>query len=325
MKDLVVFNTKGAKTFNTFIAQANLIDLPLEGYSFTWSHKSASKMSKLDRFLVSEGLHSMFPSLSALCLDKNLSDHRPILMRELNTDYGPTPFRIFHSWFSLEGFDNLVKESWSKPVLAEKNSMDRLKNKFQNLKASIKMWRKVGNRSNNDIKTSIQKELSNLDKIIDQGMCQEETLADRTMLQLRLHDLNSLISQEMAQKAKVRWAIEGDENSKFFHGVINKKRSQLAIRGVLVDGEWTSETAKVRNEFLMHFSNRFSAPPSSKLSLDSQFDKVLSQEQNDDLERTISKEEIKSTVWDCGTNKLPGPDGFTFEFIRNLDFEDARR
>ncbi|GJR41802.1 RNA-directed DNA polymerase, eukaryota [Tanacetum coccineum] len=240
-------------------------------------NESASKMSKLDRFLVSEGLHSMFPSLSALCLDKNLSDHRPILMRELNTDYGPTPFRIFHSWFSLEGFDNLVKESWSKPVLAEKNSMDRLKKKFQNLKASIKMWRKV----------------------------------------------------EMAQKAKVRWAIEGDENSKFFHGVINKKRSQLAIRGVLVDGEWISETAKVRNEFLMHFSNRFSAPPSSKLSLDSQFDKVLSQEQNDDLERAISKEEIKSTVWDCGTNKLPGPDGFTFEFIRKywniicVDIEDA--
>nr|GEW11950.1 RNA-directed DNA polymerase, eukaryota [Tanacetum cinerariifolium] len=52
-----VFNTKGAKAFNTFIAQANLIDLPLEGYSFTWSHKSASKMSKLDRFLVSEGYH----------------------------------------------------------------------------------------------------------------------------------------------------------------------------------------------------------------------------------------------------------------------------
>ncbi|GKD38067.1 RNA-directed DNA polymerase, eukaryota, partial [Tanacetum coccineum] len=120
---------------------------------------------------------------------------------------------------------------------------------------------------------------------------------------VHMGDFNEVRSEherfEMAQKAKVRWAIEGDENSKFFHGVINKKRSQLAIRGVLVDGEWISETAKVRNEFLMHFSNRFSAPPSSKLSLDSQFDKVLSKEQNDDFERPISKEEIKSVVWDC--------------------------
>nr|GFA73502.1 RNA-directed DNA polymerase, eukaryota [Tanacetum cinerariifolium] len=34
-------------------------------------------------------------------------------------------------------------------------------------------------------------------------------------------------------KSKVKWAIEGDENSKFFHGIINKKRSQLTIRRIL--------------------------------------------------------------------------------------------
>ncbi|GKF62365.1 hypothetical protein Tco_0182419 [Tanacetum coccineum] len=165
--------------------------------------------------------------------------------------------------------------------------MDRLKKKFQNLKANIKTWRKKGNRIIYDTKSSIQNELSNLDKTIDQGMCHEETLAERTKLQHRLYDLNSLISQDMAQKAKIRWAIEGDENSKFFHGMISKKRSQLAIRGVLVDGEWISETTKVRNEFLLHFSNRFSAPPSLRLRLRSQFDKVLSQEQNPNLERTL--------------------------------------
>nr|GEX82242.1 RNA-directed DNA polymerase, eukaryota [Tanacetum cinerariifolium] len=204
------------------------------------------------------------------------------------------------------GFDNLVRESWSKHVHAEKNSIDRLKKKFQNLKANIKTWRKEGNRSIYDTKSSIQNELSSIDKIINQGMCQKETLVERNKLQHRLYDLNSLISQDMAQKEKIRWAIEGDDNSNFFHGMINKKRSQLAIRGVLVDGEWIFETAKVRNEFLSHFSSWFSAPPCQRLTLDSQFDKVLSQEQKDDLERPISKDEIKCAVWDCGTNKSPG-------------------
>ncbi|GKE97706.1 RNA-directed DNA polymerase, eukaryota [Tanacetum coccineum] len=59
---------------------------------------------------------------------------------------------------------------------------------------------------------------------------------------------------------KIQWAIEGDGNSKYFHGIINKKRSQLAIRGVLVDGEWIEDPPKVKNEFLEHFSNRFSMP-----------------------------------------------------------------
>ncbi|GKD04054.1 putative RNA-directed DNA polymerase, eukaryota, reverse transcriptase zinc-binding domain protein [Tanacetum coccineum] len=30
----------------------------------------------------------------------------------------------------------------------------------------------------------------------------------------------------------------------------------------------------------------------------------------------ISLEEVKSAVWDCDSNKAPGPDGFTFEFIK---------
>nr|GEY66937.1 RNA-directed DNA polymerase, eukaryota [Tanacetum cinerariifolium] len=46
------------------------------------------------------------------------------------------------------------------------------------------------------------------------------------------------------------------------------------------------------------------------------FVKRISLEQNDDLERKVSNEEIKRAVWDCGIDKAPGPDGFTFGFYR---------
>nr|GEX10294.1 hypothetical protein [Tanacetum cinerariifolium] len=39
------FNVRGANDFNAFIAESGLIDLHLEGYSFTWSHPSAQKMN----------------------------------------------------------------------------------------------------------------------------------------------------------------------------------------------------------------------------------------------------------------------------------------
>ncbi|GKE83826.1 RNA-directed DNA polymerase, eukaryota, partial [Tanacetum coccineum] len=54
------FNIQGANAFNNFISLAGFVDLPLGGYSYTWAHKSASKMSKLDRFLISEGLLDLF-------------------------------------------------------------------------------------------------------------------------------------------------------------------------------------------------------------------------------------------------------------------------
>nr|GEV56821.1 RNA-directed DNA polymerase, eukaryota, reverse transcriptase zinc-binding domain protein [Tanacetum cinerariifolium] len=45
----LVFNAHGANLFNTFIANAGLKEVSLGGSSFTWCHKSATKMSKLDR------------------------------------------------------------------------------------------------------------------------------------------------------------------------------------------------------------------------------------------------------------------------------------
>nr|GEZ56152.1 RNA-directed DNA polymerase, eukaryota [Tanacetum cinerariifolium] len=59
-----------------------LVDVKIKGYEFTWIHPSGSKMSKLDRFLVSEGIYFVFPSITDMCLDKHLSDHRPIVLRE---------------------------------------------------------------------------------------------------------------------------------------------------------------------------------------------------------------------------------------------------
>ncbi|GJZ17183.1 RNA-directed DNA polymerase, eukaryota [Tanacetum coccineum] len=220
----------------------------------------------------------------------------PILLRELNVDYGPTLFRIFHSWFNKAGFDKLKK--------------------FQALKSSIKQWSYEDKQHSNATKLATQYRLSDLDKIIDQGRGNVDLVNERYKLSKELQDLNSSSSLDIAQKAKIRWSIKGDETSKYFHGIINKKRSQLAIRGVLAQGKWIDDPSNVKHEFFSHFSSWFSAPSSHIIILDHQFPVRLSMDQNDDLERTITYEEIKRAVWDCGINKSPGPDGFTFEFFR---------
>nr|GEV87508.1 RNA-directed DNA polymerase, eukaryota [Tanacetum cinerariifolium] len=215
-----------ANVFNNSINITGLVDLPLEGYCFTWAHKSASKMSKLDRFLISKGLLTAFPSLSAICLDKHLSDHCPILMRELNVDYGPTPFRFFHSWFDMNGFDKMVEDSWKKMDISYPNSMISLKKKLQALKISIKQWLKEAKSHSSKVKASIQKRLIDLDKSFDQGTCNDELLLERTNLLKELHDINSCTYADMRQKAKVLESVRRD----FFNGVL-KSEKRLALIG----------------------------------------------------------------------------------------------
>ncbi|GJV84496.1 RNA-directed DNA polymerase, eukaryota [Tanacetum coccineum] len=150
-----IFNVYGARDFNHFITSAGLVEVQLEGYSYTWAHPSASKMSKLDRFLVSDGFLSLFPHTSAVCLDRHLSDHRPILLREFNTDYGATPFRLFHSWFDFQGFDDMITQTWNSINLNDSNAMVRFKKKLQALKKVIRLW--IGNYKRNQMNRTTEK------------------------------------------------------------------------------------------------------------------------------------------------------------------------
>nr|GEV68229.1 RNA-directed DNA polymerase, eukaryota [Tanacetum cinerariifolium] len=224
----------------------------------TISHPLATKMSKLDRFLVSEGIISLFPSLSALCLDCHLSDHRPILLNEIHTDYGPVPFRVYHSWFKREGFDDMVKLAWNSFSHSYSNQLIKFKKNLQDLKVIIRGWIKDKKSQFSETKNAIIEDLIGIDKYLDNGIVSDELLLNRMELTTKLQEHNQIEAKDFAQQAKIKWAIEGDKNSKFFHV--------------------------------------------------------------EDLERVITKDEIRVAVWGCGENKSPGPDGGKFSKGNNASF-----
>ncbi|GKC33128.1 RNA-directed DNA polymerase, eukaryota [Tanacetum coccineum] len=199
-----VFNESSARSFDHFISSSGLVDVNLEGYLFTWAHSSASKMSKLDRFLVTEGILLLYPSLSALCLDRHLSDHRPILLYEVPTDFGPTPFRFYHSWFILDGFDEMVEQAWLSFSFSDSNGMIRFKKKLQGLKAIIRQWVKEKKLQQSKVKNSLKKDLQDIDKGLDCGISSDSILLKRLELLRQLHDINHMEAKESAQRSKIK-------------------------------------------------------------------------------------------------------------------------
>ncbi|GKC60329.1 hypothetical protein Tco_1087927 [Tanacetum coccineum] len=99
-----------------------------------------------------------------------------------------------------------------------------------------------------------------IDNIIDRGNGGEEEIRKRAEIINKLHDIDNLRSMEITQKAKIKWAVEGDENSSFFHGILNKKHNILNVRGVMVDGVWVDNPNRVKREFFDHFNARFCQP-----------------------------------------------------------------
>nr|GEY59397.1 putative RNA-directed DNA polymerase, eukaryota, reverse transcriptase zinc-binding domain protein [Tanacetum cinerariifolium] len=284
------FHAQGARLFNSFISNAGLMEVQLEGYSFTWTHPSASKMSKLVRFLVSDGFLYLFPHISAVCLDRHLSDHRPILLREMLVDFGATPFC---------------------------NGMIRFKKKLQLLKKEMRVWVADYKRLQSNNLRDVKNKPSDIDKLLDQGGVTEDVLFSRMEAMKQLQDLNSSANSDFIQKDKVRWAIEGDENSKFFHRII-RKRANLSVKGIMIDEEWVDDPIRVKEEFRNHFTDRFNDPGMRHGRISFDFPNRLNPEQVYDLETSVSNEEIRKAAWACGENKSPGPDGFTFEFFRKF-------
>nr|GEV23662.1 RNA-directed DNA polymerase, eukaryota, reverse transcriptase zinc-binding domain protein [Tanacetum cinerariifolium] len=113
-------------------------------------------------------------------------------------------------------------------------------------------------------------------------------------------------------------AVEGDENSSFFHGILNKDRNTRNIRGVKINGVWVENLEKVKREFYEHFRKRFSCPDPSFVRLQMSFPNTLSMDQQRDKECEVSNAKIKKAVWDCGMDKAPGPDDFSFGFYRRF-------
>nr|GEY19755.1 RNA-directed DNA polymerase, eukaryota [Tanacetum cinerariifolium] len=164
-------------------------------------------------------------------------------------------------------------------------------------------------------KMNLKSKLSDIDKMLDQGIVTDDILLSRMEVLKQLHDVQSSNNRDIVQKAKIRWAIEGDENSKYFHVIINKKRANLSVKDIMVDGDWIDDPDLVKHEFRSHFADRFQDPGSRRGSLNFLFPNRLSNDQILDLESSISKDEIRTAVWGCDVDKSLGLDGFTFEFF----------
>ncbi|GKE04395.1 RNA-directed DNA polymerase, eukaryota, reverse transcriptase zinc-binding domain protein, partial [Tanacetum coccineum] len=213
-----------------------------------------------------------------------------VLLRKTNFDYGPTPFCFYHYWFELEGFDSFVADTWRDISISEPNFMLRLLKNLKLLKGNIQIWMKDKKDMALNHKKGMKIRLAEIGSSFDKGDVTPDTLEERWNIMNKLTSLKRIDLLELAQKAKVKWSIERDENSTNFHGIINKQRTNLAIRGILEDGAWIEDPKAVRNEFLSHFKDRFNNLCESRLTLDMEFLNKLTIEQMYDLERPFTKE-----------------------------------
>nr|GEY93211.1 RNA-directed DNA polymerase, eukaryota, reverse transcriptase zinc-binding domain protein [Tanacetum cinerariifolium] len=158
------------------------------------------------------------------------------------------------SGLEADGFDKFVIDSWNEALEDDNNAIHKFLCKLKFLKSNIRRWYNVYMNNKKGVVVKLREDLRFFDEEIDKGNGSVEIVNKRLEVRNKLQHMVNAQASKVAQKVKIKWYMDGDENVKFFH----------------------------------------------------------------DLERMVSKEEVKKAVWDCGIDKSPGQDGFTFGFYRHF-------
>lgn len=85
----------------------------------------------------------------------------------------------------------------------------------------------------------------------------EEELAKRRESLAELFKISSMKCSLLCKKARLKWLKEGDANSKFFHGCINRRKRGNQILCLKVNANSVEGVEHLKTNIKMHFENQF--------------------------------------------------------------------
>ncbi|KAJ9565840.1 hypothetical protein OSB04_001806 [Centaurea solstitialis] len=308
---------KGMNDFNDFIRRNNLEDFSLGGNKFTRISDDGRKFSKLDRFLASKSFGELWKNLNAGTLEKKWSDHLPILLRDKLDDFGPIPFKLYDIWLNEDAVINLVKEAWqgrSKSTRPDCIFRDKLKR----VKEALKAWKR-DNWGALDKKVALARQEVRLwEDNKDVSLLKEadrEKWVEARKKWLELEEKNVAMAR---QRAKLKWAKEGDENSKLFHAASKLRERRNRIQGLNIQGSWSENPEDIKKYVFEFFKKKFENTNHVGAKLKMEKIKKVSVEEALWLERKFTEDEVWGALKDCGGHKSPGPDGFSITFLKKF-------
>nr|GEU58315.1 RNA-directed DNA polymerase, eukaryota, reverse transcriptase zinc-binding domain protein [Tanacetum cinerariifolium] len=129
---------------------------------------------------------------------------------------GPKPFKVFDKWIGGVGFHELVEGSWASNQASSTSSNPDIviKDKLKKLRMDIKAWSYDRITDQNKTRDELKKDLLEWDLKAEDGLLTDYDRAKREEWLMDLDYLDQIHREDLKQKSRLKWAIEGEENTR---------------------------------------------------------------------------------------------------------------
>uniref|UniRef100_C6JRP7 Reverse transcriptase domain-containing protein n=1 Tax=Sorghum bicolor TaxID=4558 RepID=C6JRP7_SORBI len=308
--------------FNDFIGHFQLREIFCNGNKFTWSNKQKNPvLAKLDRILVSTSWEMYYPTCFAWVKARVGSDHCPLV---INTgedgDSKPRYFFFDEQWLKREGFHSMVHNRWLYFRDDLRYSLDRWQGCLQFMRKYLRGWNLQLLGEQKREKANMIQRIMELDKIAEMRLLSIQEWEERIDIE---NSLDSLQKSEIywKQKAGIKWLLEGDANTHFFHQFANGRRRKNMISFLECDSGDIRGQKDITEHIVSFYKNLFGPSENCSISMGNGFwplEMKLNGEESSTLVKPFELEEIKGVVMDMKTNSAPGPNGFSVVFFQKF-------
>eukprot|EP00253_Pinus_taeda_P009835 PITA_09835 len=280
--------------------------------------------SRLDRFLISDNAIHLGGALHASILPQGGSDHLPIMLQWTSPcKYSNRPFRFESFWFTNPDFKGMVQDVWKSftPPIGAK--MYQFQQKLRHLKQAIKAWNKSKFGNILDARKNLEQNMCDLQQtIITEGRTKELANKEHSLwMELEARRLQEEILWK--QKSRIRWLKEGEKNTKLFH----RSTIQLRMHNNIAfinnsQGDRIEKHEDIEKAFRDHFQEALKEQPGSReaaiKAVTQHVPKIITEDQNQNLLKQVTMQEVEEALTQLKDGKAPGPDGFTANFFHEF-------
>nr|XP_009780614.1 PREDICTED: uncharacterized protein LOC104229646 [Nicotiana sylvestris] len=233
-------------------------------------------------------------------MQPGFSDHCPLMVTIAEpTGMGTRPFKFFNCLATHHKFNDIVSKGWMKRIRG--NPMLKVWYKLKHLKKDLKQ---LNNKEYSNVGQKIQA-ASNKLMNIQMGMASpendDEVIALEKETKVELEKWLEVEESIMKQKARIKWLKVGDSNTAYFHACVKNSANE------------------VEEEILSFYKKLLGTAASTLPIVDPdvmQNGYTLNRQQQMQLIKPITKEEVQKAFQGIDDSKALGCDGYNSHFFK---------